>query len=195
MNLKAFTYVWLVGLLILSTGCGAGQSESTTSLQATVESEEGAVVSFQLFSPAFEHKGKIPARYTCTAEDVSPELQWRDAPQGVKSFALIMDDPDAPAGTWVHWVIYNIPPDSTSLPEGSGKKDGLNNGPVHGKNSGGKSYYSGPCPPSGTHRYFFKLYALDTTLDLPEGATKPELLKAIQGHLVGMAELMGTYSK
>jgi len=187
--------VLFFGLLLLTSGCSSDSSTSTENLQATVESEEGAVVSFRLFSPAFEHKAKIPAKYTCTADDISPELQWRDTPEGVKSFALIMDDPDAPAGTWVHWVVFNIPADTSSLPEAIGMKDGLNNGSQHGKNSGGRAYYSGPCPPSGVHRYFFKLYALDTTLDLSDGATKPDVLKAIQGHMLGMAELMGTYSR
>ncbi len=177
------------------TGCVPGSSGASETLVQTIESEEGAVVSFQMFSPAFEHKTKIPARYTCSGEDISPELEWRDVPDGVVSFALIMDDPDAPIGTWVHWVMYNIPSDYSGLPEGFGKNRELVDGILHGKNSAGRAYYNGPCPPSGTHRYFFKLYALDTMLDLPAGATKPEVLKALQGHLIGMAELMGTYSK
>jgi Raf kinase inhibitor-like YbhB/YbcL family protein len=189
---------YVVALILISVwlaGCIPGQSRVDGTLAQTIESEEGAVLSFQLFSPAFEHKTKIPARYTCSAEDTSPELQWRDVPDGVQSFALIMDDPDAPVGTWVHWILYNIPGESTGLPEGFGKNEELADGAIHGKNSGGKTYYNGPCPPSGMHRYFFKLYALDVTLDLPEGATKPEVLKAIQGHMLGMSELMGTYSR
>ncbi len=188
----------MVFLLVISVwlaGCIPGQSRMDGTLAQTIESEEGVVQSFQLFSPAFEDKTKIPARYTCSAEDISPELQWRDVPDRVQSFALIMDDPDAPAGTWVHWIVYNISGESTGLPEGFGKDGELADGAIHGKNSGGKTYYNGPCPPSGTHRYFFKLYALDDTLSLPAGVTKPEILKAIQGHMVGMAELMGTYSR
>ena len=189
---------YVVALLLISVwlaGCIPGQSRVDGTLAQTIESEEGAVESFQLFSPAFEHKTKIPARYTCSADDISPELQWRDVPDGVQSFVLIMDDPDAPVGTWVHWILYNIPGESTGLPEGFSKNEELADGAIHGKNSGGKTYYNGPCPPSGTHRYFFKLYALDVTLDLPVGGTKPEVLKAIQGHMIGMAELMGTYSR
>ena len=187
--------VFLFAISVWLVGCIPGKSTTAGTLAQTIESEEGTVQSFQLFSPAFEHKTKIPARYTCSAEDISPELQWRDVPDGVQSFALIMDDPDAPVGTWVHWIAYNIPGDSTGLPEGFGKNGQLADGIIHGKNSGGKNYYNGPCPPSGTHRYFFKLYALDIVLDLPDGKTKPEVLKAIQGHMIGMAELIGTFSR
>ncbi len=195
MKINFYRFAVLIGIAIGLAGCELGKSGVSETLVQTIESEEDAVVSFQLFSPAFENKTKIPSRYTCSGEDLSPELEWRDAPDGVVSFALIMDDPDAPIGTWIHWVIYNIPSDNSGLPEAFGKNRELVDGILQGKNSAGKAYYNGPCPPSGTHRYFFKLYALDTMLDLPEGATKPEVLKAIQGHMVGMAELMGTYSK
>lgn len=195
MKNNFYREVVFICIAILLAGCGLGKSSGSEPLVQTIESEEGVVVSFQLFSPAFEHKTKIPIRYTCSGDNISPELEWRDVPDGVVSFALIMDDPDAPIGTWVHWVIYNIPADSTGLPEAFGKDRELADGILQGKNSAGKAYYNGPCPPSGTHRYFFKLYALDTMLDLKAGATKPEVLKAIQGHMVGMAELMGTYSK
>jgi hypothetical protein len=122
-------------------------------------------------------------------------LAWNDPPAGAASLALIVDDPDAPGGVWVHWVLYNIPAEARGLPEGVPAQDELPDGSRHGVNSWGRRDYGGPCPPSGTHRYFFKLYALDTMLDLPAGATKEELLAAMQGHILGEAELMGTYTR
>ncbi len=150
---------------------------------------------FMLTSPAFEHKQAIPSKFTCTGEDISPELIWNDPPEGTISFGLIMDDPDAPAGTWVHWVMYNIPANLRGLPEAvPGKKDVKEMG-MNGINSWPKIGYGGPCPPLGTHRYFFRIYALDTWMGLESGASKPELIKAMQGHILGIAELMGTYKK
>lgn len=173
---------------IASTATGQEQQESTSSQEATV-------VSFLMSSSSFEHKGQIPAKYTCKSDDISPNLQWKDIPTGTKSFALIVDDPDAPGGTWIHWVYYNIPASINQLPEDIKQDKQLSDGSRNGSNSWGKIGYKGPCPPSGTHRYLFKLYAIDTVLELGPGATKPELLKAIQGHTLGMAEIMGTVSK
>jgi Raf kinase inhibitor-like YbhB/YbcL family protein len=149
----------------------------------------------ELTSTGFAHEESIPSKYTCDGEDVSPSLQWGEPPPGTQSFALIMDDPDAPAGTWVHWVLYGLPAQARTLPEGVVPAAELADGSRHGKNSWGRSGYGGPCPPSGTHRYFFKLYALDTGLDLDSGASEEQLLQAMEGHIVAQAELMGTYSR
>jgi len=138
----------------------------------------------------------IPARYSCKGQDISPPLEWdKELPERTQSLALIMDDPDAPMGTWVHWVLYNIPATAHALPENTPDDPVLADGALQGTNSSRKTGYDGPCPPSGTHRYFFKLYALDTRLGLPSGATKDQLLEAMQGHILGQAELMGTFSK
>ena len=152
-------------------------------------------MSFQLTSTAFAAGQPIPARYSCLGQDVSPPLAWTDPPQGTQNFALIADDPDAPVGTWVHWVLYNLPADSLGLPEDVPSEDTLVDGSRHGQNSWGRVGYGGPCPPSGTHRYFFRLYALDTQLDLPVGKDKKQLLKAMEGHVLAQAELMGTFTK
>jgi Raf kinase inhibitor-like YbhB/YbcL family protein len=152
-------------------------------------------MSLGLTSPAFQQGSPIPVAYSCRGRDVSPALNWGESPAGTKSLALIMDDPDAPMGTWVHWVIYNIPASARGLPEAVPAGPQLKDGSLQGKNSGGQNGYNGPCPPSGTHRYFFKLYALDTALSLSSGANKDQLLKAMQGHILAQAELMGTFSK
>ena len=150
---------------------------------------------FELKSPAFNSAGKIPLKYTCEGEDVSPPLAWSDAPQATRSFALICDDPDAPLMTWVHWVYYDIPATVKALPEAISPVEKPAPGGIHGKNSYHKPGYRGPCPPWGTHRYFFKLYALDTVLNLNPSIPKKDLLKAMEGHILGQAELMGTYKK
>lgn len=147
-------------------------------------------------SPDFKNGEAIPKMFTCEGEDISPKLEWENAPSGTKSFALICDDPDAPMGTWVHWVIYNIPGDFKSLERNLPKKLKLENGILQGKNSWPKTGYNGPCPPPGKpHRYFFKLYALDTILNLKENATKEDLLSAMKGHILEEAETMGTYKR
>lgn len=148
-----------------------------------------------LTSSAFTHGAMIPKEYTCDGKDISPPLSWSDPPEKTQSFALIMDDPDAPMGTWVHWVIYNIPATARGLPGGVPKDADLPDGSRQGRNSWRKIGYGGPCPPSGTHRYFFKLYALDIVLTLASGATKDELLKAMEGHILANAELMGRYAR
>ena len=151
---------------------------------------------FELISTAFEQGEPIPVKYSCDGEDISPSLAWGDPPVGTQSLALIMDDPDAPGGTWVHWVLFNISPDLRELQENlpiTGKNQDPNAIFV-GDNSWGRADYGGPCPPSGTHRYFFKLYALDTTISLLPGATKQELVSAMDGHVLAEADLMGTFS-
>lgn len=160
-----------------------------------------AVVSLQgaqhmnLESSSFAQEQRIPQNYTCDGGDVSPELHWSNEPQETKSFALIADDPDAPAGTWVHWVIYNIPAKTSELPEGLPKNATTAVG-VQGLNDFKKVGYGGPCPPPGKpHRYFFKLYALDSLLPLKIGARKEDIEAGMQGHMLGNAELMGTYQR
>lgn len=154
-----------------------------------VASEKEA--SMNLTSPAFTQGQPIPAKFSCKGADVSPALNWDEPPAGTRSFALIMDDPDAPMGTWDHCVLFNIPPETRSLPE-----DFQPAAPTTaGRNSWGRNDYGGPCPPSGTHRYFFKLYALNTTLNLSAGADKQAVLSAMKGHILAQAELMGTFSK
>jgi Raf kinase inhibitor-like YbhB/YbcL family protein len=152
-------------------------------------------MAFQLTSTAFKHGETIPRKYSCDGQDISPPLAWGDPPQGTQSFALIMDDPDAPAGVWVHWVLYNLPAGSRGLPEAVPTDAQLADGSRQGKNSWGKVGYGGPCPPRGTHRYFFRLYALDRALDLAAGASKEQLLKAMEGHILTQAELMGKYTR
>jgi Raf kinase inhibitor-like YbhB/YbcL family protein len=154
-----------------------------------------ASMTFTLTSTAFNHGQAIPSTYTCDGRDLSPPLAWTEPPSGTKSLALISDDPDAPMGTWVHWVVWNIPADSTSLPETLAKQANVAGGIRQGMTDFGRTGYGGPCPPSGVHRYFFTLYALDTSLDLPPRTTKAELLRAMDGHVLAEAQLMGRYSR
>ena len=143
----------------------------------------------KITSPAFEHEGKIPSRYTCDDADISPPLQFSDVPEGAASLALVMDDPDAPSGTFDHWIAWNIPPSTTSIGEGK-EPEG-----AQGMTDFGRNGYGGPCPPGGEHRYFFRLYALDAELDLPEGTSKADLERAMEGHVLEQATLMGKYSR
>jgi Raf kinase inhibitor-like YbhB/YbcL family protein len=137
----------------------------------------------------------IPGKYTCDGDDVSPPLSWEPVPEATKSIALISDDPDAPVGTWVHWVLYNLLADTQGLPENVPRDPTLADGAKHGKNSWGRPGYGGPCPPGGTHRYYFKIYALDTTLDAAAGATATQLEAAMKGHILGQGQLMGRYKR
>jgi Raf kinase inhibitor-like YbhB/YbcL family protein len=149
-----------------------------------------------LMSKGFKNGEAIPKTYSCEGDDLSPELEWTGAPKGTGSFALICDDPDAPSGTWVHWVVWNIPKDFDSLQRGILKASKFGSGIMQGRNSWPQTGYDGPCPPPGKpHRYFFKLYALDSILSLKESATKEELLSAMKGHILAEAELMGTYRR
>ncbi len=146
-------------------------------------------------SSAFTEGAMIPKKHTCDAEDISPDLKWSGVPSGTQSLTLICDDPDAPVGTWVHWVLFNIPADATALPAGVPADATLKNGAHHGRNDFRKLGYGGPCPPGGTHRYYFKLYALDTVLNLESGSTKAQLLAAIKGHILAEGQLMGKYRR
>jgi Raf kinase inhibitor-like YbhB/YbcL family protein len=153
-------------------------------------------MSLILESSAFKTGSQIPRKYTCDGDDVSPELSWGEPPQGTKSFALIADDPDAPAGTWVHWVIWDLHANTRKLPEGVAKTDKISTGGMQGITDFRRVGYGGPCPPPGKpHRYFFKLYALDTLLNLKAGAKKKDVERAMQGHVLEQAELMGTYKR
>jgi Raf kinase inhibitor-like YbhB/YbcL family protein len=149
----------------------------------------------KLTSSAFSEGAMIPVRYTCTSDDLSPPLTWSDIPAGAKTLALIADDPDAPAGTWVHWVALNLPVTAGGLPEGIKDAKLLPGGGMQGTNSWRRIGYGGPCPPSGTHRYFFKLYALDTTLSLGNNATAKDLLAAMKGHILAETQLMGRFKR
>jgi len=153
-------------------------------------------MSFSLQSSAFQESADIPRQYTCEGAGTSPALTWTEPPPNTQSFALIADDPDAPAGTWVHWVAWNIPASSKGLPENVAKSAELPGGGSQGSNDFKNAGYGGPCPPPGKpHRYFFKLYALDTKLDLGAGSGKKELEQAMKGHVVAQAQLMGKYQR
>lgn len=143
-----------------------------------------------LSSPAFQAFGRIPAKYTCDGEDISPALDIAGVPEGTRSLALILDDPDAPHGTWSHWLLWNIPPETTHIEEGQTPVQS-----VQGTTDFRRTHYGGPCPPSGTHRYRFKLYALDKVLDLPTTTRQKDLEKAIKGHSLAQGELIGTYGR
>ncbi|MBI2636218.1 YbhB/YbcL family Raf kinase inhibitor-like protein [Candidatus Peregrinibacteria bacterium] len=147
-------------------------------------------MNMEISSPTFTHNGSIPSQYTCDGDDRSPPLRISGVPRGAKSLALIHDDPDAPMGTWVHWLLWNINPLTEEIEE-----NGVPPGATEGMTSWGNTGYGGPCPPSGTHRYLFKLYALDTILDLPSSADMTKLEEATEGHILAKAELIGLYSR
>jgi Raf kinase inhibitor-like YbhB/YbcL family protein len=152
-------------------------------------------MAIDLTSAAFEEGGAIAPRYTCDGLGVSPPLSWDSVPNGTKSLVLIADDPDAPGGTFVHWAIYDLPPETRRLPEDVPNRRTLSSGARQGVNGAGSIGYTGPCPPSGTHRYFFEIYALDTRLGLGGGATKERLSDAMEGHVLAEGRLMGTYRR
>lgn len=153
-------------------------------------------MSFGLEIPAFKNGEPIPRKFTCTGVGVSPPLRWVNPPRGCHGFALILDDPDAPLGTFTHWLIWNIPPGATDLPEGLPRKSSLDNGARQGSNDYNRIGYNGPCPPAGApHRYFFRLYALDALLDVRPGAGRSELERALKPHIVAETEFMGTFRR
>jgi len=177
--------VWTPLLLLSVSLYAAGQSQT----------EEGGKMTIQLTSPAFAAETPIPVKYSCRGSDISPPLAWTNVPEGVKSFALIVDDPDAPMGTWVHWVYFDLPASTRALPEAVTPGAKLPDGSVQGVGSSGDNRFHGPCPPSGRHRYYFKLYALDTMLGLPPSTKKQALLNAMKGHVLAEGQLMGYFSK
>lgn len=144
----------------------------------------------EISSTAFEPGESIPKTYTCQGDNISPPLDFKDIPSEAKSLALIMDDPDAPGGTFIHWLVWNLDPDKSGIPE-----DDLHSGAAVGTNSLNMQMYTGPCPPTGRHRYFFKLYALDGELELEPGAKLPDLMRAMEGRMIDKCELMGTFEK
>jgi hypothetical protein len=151
---------------------------------------------FALECAAFQNGGEIPKRFTCSGADVSPALRWSDVPEGTQALALIADDPDAPDGTWTHWLIWDIPPATTDLPEGSPRKTALDSGAHQGVNDFNRIGYGGPCPPAGKpHRYFFRLYALDSKLEVRGGAGRSELERALKLHIIAETDCMGTFKR
>jgi len=155
----------------------------------------GEKMVMKITSTAFQDGGMIAAKYSCDGANVSPPLDWSGAPQTTKSFALICDDPDAPGKTWVHWVVFDLPASRTSLPENMPPQETIAGGGKQGMNDFKKIGYGGPCPPSGTHRYFFKIYALDSELNLDNRTTKDQLLQAMKDHILAQGELMGRYKR
>lgn len=163
---------------------------------AADESQPPRAMNLTLTSAAFAEGQPIPQKYTCQGSDISPALTWTNAPANTKSFALIADDPDAPMGTWVHWVLYDLPPATTALPENVAKTQTIAGNARQGINDFHRPGYGGPCPPPGKpHRYYFKLYALDKMLDLKPGAMKPDVEAAMKGHILAQGQLMGTYQR
>jgi Raf kinase inhibitor-like YbhB/YbcL family protein len=192
----------LTGAVLLALfNCAQAGSSSQTTAPVSAKSGHyqlrgGRAMSYALKSPAFANGGEISRKYTCDGVDLSPALNWNDVPAGTHSLALIADDPDAPAGTWTHWIIWNISAQTTGLPEGVPKIEVLDSGARQGKNDFKRIGYGGPCPPPGRpHRYFFKLYALDATLNVKAGANRRELEAAMKRHVLSETELMGTYRR
>jgi len=181
-------------LVVVLTSIWPAQADP--SQKTRLQNEGKSAMAFSLSSQSFQNGSDIPKKFTCDGEDVSPELSWTDPPAGTNSFAFIADDPDAPAGTWTHWVLYDLPAETRDLPEGVPKEPQLANGARQGRNDFKKIGYNGPCPPPGKpHRYFFKLYAVDAKLNLGAGAGKHDVERALQGHTLGKAEWMGRYRR
>jgi len=186
MGKRVWIVVWILALLAGSVACNGGQNQAT----------DGAGDALLLESQAFGAGGTIPQRYTCDGDDISPGLTWSDPPAGTQSLALIFDDVDAPVRTWIHWVIFNLPADARALPEGVPADPAVAGLGVDGSNSWKRLGYGGPCPPKGSpHRYTFRLYALDTVLDLEAGASRAELDQAMEGHILATGQLMGRYGR
>lgn len=187
----------LILLLVLSSGCideKPAPINQTTPETTPMETKAPSTAKFSLTSTVFQQGENIPTKYTCDGKDVSPLLSWGSPGKGAKSLALIVDDPDAPDGVFTHWVLFNLPADTSSLPEGVLKLDRLESGGIHGVNDFGEKGYNGPCPPAGKpHTYRFILYALDAELNLKSGATKDDVMKAMEGHVLSKAELDGKY--
>jgi Raf kinase inhibitor-like YbhB/YbcL family protein len=173
---------------LLSCRNSGDDNMAKTTMQMDVEA-------MQVLSSAFKEEEMIPRQYTCDGEDISPPLSWEAGPEATQSIALIVDDPDAPRGTFVHWVLYDLPGNVRELPEDVPSDKTLPNGGKQGVNSAGTIGYSGPCPPSGTHRYFFKVYALDAPTNLPPGKSKDDLLQVMDGHILAQGQIMGTYRR
>ncbi|MEW6716344.1 MAG: YbhB/YbcL family Raf kinase inhibitor-like protein [Chloroflexota bacterium] len=184
--LSSFFLLWMV--VLFSGGC--------QTISPAISEESVAVLGIQITSSAFEQGGTIPQEYTCDGSDISPPLSWSGVPEETLTLVLIMDDPDAPMGTWVHWVLYDISPDQEGLPEGVSKVENVEGIGVQGRNDSRGIGYSGPCPPPGKpHGYNFKLYALDISLGFNPGATKSDVERAMQGHVLAQGILVGMYGR
>ena len=189
--MKKFVWTIIAALTVFVSACDNDKKENDGE-QLEIIGKGG---SMNLATPAFQNGGKIPQKYSYDGGNLSVPLEWGGLPEKTVSIAVICDDPDAPGNTWVHWVIYNIPASEKGLPEGISADRTLPSGAIQGKNSWGKIGYGGPQPPSGSHRYFFKVYALNTMLNLPSGAGKSDLMGAMTGHILANAEVMGIYSR
>jgi Raf kinase inhibitor-like YbhB/YbcL family protein len=198
--MKNLNKTWLLalsGIFISLIFCGKDNQAELKKEQKTAIVQELKMKNIEITSPAFAEGDTIPVKFTCDGSDVSPELTWSAPPEGTKSLALICDDPDAPRGTWVHWVLFNIPPIVVGLSEAAEiSQTDSTKGAIEGVTDFGNNSYGGPCPPRGpAHRYFFKIYALDQALDLTRQAKKADIEKAMKGHILGMGQLMGKYQR
>ena len=188
--MDSLRWICLAVVIAIASGCRCGIDPPPQKFV------EDSAMSLEITSPAFQEGGEVPSRHTADGPDVSPEISWGSVPEGTKSVAIICDDPDAPVGTWVHWVIWRVPAGESGLKEGVPKDETLAGGARQGKNDFGKIGYGGPAPPPGSaHRYFFKVYAIDMDLDLQPGATKADLEKAMEGHILARGQLMGRYQR
>ena len=184
---KTFYIIFILAIIL----CGCEKEEKPSESKE----EEAENMKIKVISPAFEEGGMIPSKYTADGQNISPPLKWEGVPDGTKSIALISDDPDAPVGTWVHWVMWNIPAEARELTENIPPDEDLPDGSRQGITDFRSIGYGGPAPPSGMHRYYFKVYALDMKLDLPSSSKKADLLKAMEGHILAEGQLMGKYKR
>ncbi len=180
--------LFLIVIISLTLSCDKNKSEIS-------DNQEVAMHKINISSNSFKNNERIPAKYTCQGDETSPPLHWDNIPKNTKSIAIICDDPDAPAGTWIHWIIFNIPPKMNELTENFPHESIMDNGIKQGLNSSNFVGYQGPCPPSGEHRYFFKIYALDIILDIGYNIHKEDLLSVIETHILGYGEMIGLYEK
>jgi len=195
-NTSGFTFLASFAIVASLIPLMPANASAKPSLSLLLLPEEGKAMSLSISGPSFSSGGDIPKKYACDGADVSPQLVWTEAPAGTKSFALLVDDPDAPVGNWNHWTLWNVPANARGLAERVGKEATLPDGSQQGKNDFRKTGYNGPCPPPGKpHRYYFKLFALDTKLDLKPGAGKRELESAMKGHVLAQAEWLGRYGR
>ena len=191
-----FRIVALAAIGIVAAGILLFYFNSKSSALDSVGLRKGAAMGFALESPRLNPGDDIPQQFTCDGEDISPPLGWSAGPEGTGSFCLIAEDPDAPGGTFVHWLLYDLPANTRDLPENLPKRGHLTNGALQGRNGFGRTGYGGPCPPPGrAHRYFFRLYALDEKTHLAAGASRSELDRAMKGHILAQADLMGRYKR
>jgi len=185
----------VVLILVTIVGCASHTQPNPSAPSPRPAVQKETQMEIKLTSASFRQGESIPRQYTCDGVNISPPLEWSGVPKAGKTIAIIADDPDAPSGTWVHWVLYNLPAEIIGMVENQPPSENLKAGGFQGVNDFKKVGYGGPCPPSGTHRYVFKIYALDAELPLKAGATKADLEKAMEGHIVAQGQLVGTYSR